>query len=354
MKNIGIVLAGGIGRRFGGDRPKQYFEICGTEMIAYSIELFRAAKTIDDFVVVLNEEEFGARRIERQYGVRAVCGGDTRNQSFKNALDYVAANFPDCEKVVENNAACPLTRPETIDEFIRLLDEYDYVQTTMKITDALGSYKDRSVNRDDYFLIQAPDAYRFREIYDCFDPRHPNGHPAVQLPQSAKGYNFFSSGPVLKVTNPDDIALAEFYMTRVGGRKTAITFGVFDLLHYGHFELFRRIKDLVGGEGRVYVMLQSDEWVSKFKDVKLVYDYQTRKKMIETLRTVDKVIPYDAVGVDAVKDVDFDVLVVGPEHTNERFQRLFKWCAENGKEVVSLPRTSGVSTTLLKEMIREL
>ena len=217
MKNIGIVLAGGIGRRFGGDRPKQYFEICGKEMIAYSIELFRAAKTIDDFVVVLNEEEFGAGRIERQYGVRAVCGGDTRNQSFKNALDYVAANFPDCEKVVENNAACPLTRPETIDEFIRLLDEYDYVQTTMKITDALGSYKDRSVNRDDYFLIQAPDAYRFREIYDCFDPRHPNGHPAVQLPQSAKGYNFFSPGPVLKVTNPDDIALAEFYISRVMG-----------------------------------------------------------------------------------------------------------------------------------------
>ena len=44
MKNIGIVLAGGIGRRFGGDKPKQYFEICGKEMIAYSIELFRAAK----------------------------------------------------------------------------------------------------------------------------------------------------------------------------------------------------------------------------------------------------------------------------------------------------------------------
>ena len=43
MKNIGIVLAGGIGRRFGGDKPKQYFEICGKEMIAYSIELFREA-----------------------------------------------------------------------------------------------------------------------------------------------------------------------------------------------------------------------------------------------------------------------------------------------------------------------
>ena len=50
-KNIGIVLAGGIGQRFGGGRPKQYFPILGKEMIAYSIELFRAARTIDDFVV---------------------------------------------------------------------------------------------------------------------------------------------------------------------------------------------------------------------------------------------------------------------------------------------------------------
>lgn len=136
--------------------------------------------------------------------------------------------------------------------------------------------------------------------------------------------------------------------------KTAITFGVFDLLHYGHFELFRRIRDLVGCDGKVYVMLQTDEWVSKFKNVNLVYDFATRQKMIETLRTVDKAIPYDIVGVDAVKNVDFDILVVGPEHTNERFQRLFKWCAENGKEVVTLPRTNGVSTTRLKEIIREL
>lgn len=40
--------------------------------------------------------------------------------------------------------------------------------------------------------------------------------------------------------------------------KTAITFGVFDLLHFGHFELFRRIRELVGERGKVYVMLQID------------------------------------------------------------------------------------------------
>lgn len=137
--------------------------------------------------------------------------------------------------------------------------------------------------------------------------------------------------------------------------KTAITFGVFDLLHFGHFELFRRIRELVGPTGKVYVMLQIDEMIAKYKPgCKSVYDFTTRQKMIETLRTVDKAIPYDVVGVEAVKDIGFNVLVVGPEHTNERFQRLFKWCAENGKDVVTLPRTEGISTTRLKEIIKDL
>ena len=137
--------------------------------------------------------------------------------------------------------------------------------------------------------------------------------------------------------------------------KTAITFGVFDLLHFGHFELFRRIRELVGPTGKVYVLLQIDEMVERYKPgYKNVYDFATRQKMIETLRSVDKAIPYDVVGVEAVKDLDFNLLVVGPEHTNERFQELFKWCAENGKEVVMLPRTQGISTTRLKEIIRDL
>ena len=211
-KSIGIVLAGGIGQRFGGDKPKQYFKIKGKEMIAYSIELFRNAKSIDDFVVVLNPEEFENGRIAREYGVRVVKGGATRNWSFKNALDYIAREFPDCEKIIENNAACPLTKPETIDEYIAKLDEYDWVQTTLKITDALGSYKDRTVDREDYFLIQAPDAYRFKLLYSCFDADHPNGHPAAQLPEGARGHNAFLPGRVFKVTHPDDIKMVELMM----------------------------------------------------------------------------------------------------------------------------------------------
>ena len=213
-KAIGIVLAGGIGSRFKGDKPKQYYLINGKEMIWYSIDAFKNAASIDDFIVVVDEEEFKCGRLSSEYGVKTVLGGKTRNHSLKNAMDYILENYPDCGKIIENNAACPLTTPEIIDRYIELLDEYDYVQTTFKITDALGCYSGATVDREDYFLIQAPDAYRFKLLYESFDPENPNGHPAVQLPKTARGYNYFDYGTNFKVTYPEDIQIAEMLINR--------------------------------------------------------------------------------------------------------------------------------------------
>jgi 2-C-methyl-D-erythritol 4-phosphate cytidylyltransferase len=139
---IGMILAGGIGVRFCGTKPKQYYLINDKEMIWYSIEAFRNSKLVDDFIVILDKEEYLNGRIAKEYGVKTVLGGSTRNHSFKNGLDYIKKNYPDCEKIIENNAACPLTTTEIIDKYIKFLDDYDYVQTTFKIRDALGCYKD--------------------------------------------------------------------------------------------------------------------------------------------------------------------------------------------------------------------
>ena len=129
--------------------------------------------------------------------------------------------------------------------------------------------------------------------------------------------------------------------------KKAITFGVFDLLHYGHFELFRHIRDLVGDDGEVIVMLQKDEWVTKFKDVKLVYNFDQRKQMIETLRTVSKVLPYTQVD-ETIKTVDFDVAVFGPDQNHVGFQRAVAWTESQGKIVYRMSRTDGISSSQLR------
>lgn len=212
MKNIGFILSGGTGTRFGGEKPKQYYTLMGHEVIWYSIEAFKSAKLLDDFFVVVGEQEKKTGYLEERYGVKTVLGGNTRNQSFKNALDYIKSHYPDCEKIIENNAACPMITPQIIDDFMTCLDKYDYVNTAYPITDALGSYTNRVANREDFYLIQAPDAYHFDPIYTHFDPESPLGHPAHQLPMEYTEYRYFDYPHNIKITYPGDIEIAEIYL----------------------------------------------------------------------------------------------------------------------------------------------
>lgn len=217
--SIGIILAGGIGSRFGADCPKQYCKIFDKEMIWYTIDAFRRSKRLDDFIIVLDENEMKKGRIAETYAAKTVQGGSSRNESFKNALDYIAKNYPDCEKIIENNAACPMITPELIDEFLDLLDEYDFVNTAYKITDALGAYNGRIANREDFYLIQAPDAYRFPLLYKHFDEKSELCHPAHQLPLEAREYRYFDYIDNYKVTYPNDIKIVEFLMTERENKK---------------------------------------------------------------------------------------------------------------------------------------
>ena len=129
--------------------------------------------------------------------------------------------------------------------------------------------------------------------------------------------------------------------------RKVLTVGVYDLLHWGHFELFRRAKELAGPEGKLVVAVQKDEWVTKFKDVKLVYDWSVRAKMISALRYVDEVVSYTSID-ESIKEIDFTVFVTGQDQNHAGFQSAQKWCKEHGREVVMLPRTEGVSSSMLR------
>lgn len=130
---------------------------------------------------------------------------------------------------------------------------------------------------------------------------------------------------------------------------TVLTVGVFDLLHWGHFELFRRAKELAGEGGKLTVAVQEDAIVTKYKpEAKLVYDWHKRVKMIGALRYVDKVVPYTDID-ESIKCIDFDVFAIGGDQTHAGFQRAVKWCEENGKRVVRLGRTGGISSSEIRK-----
>lgn len=130
--------------------------------------------------------------------------------------------------------------------------------------------------------------------------------------------------------------------------KKVLTVGVYDLLHKGHVELYRRAKGL--GDYLI-VAAQDSDYILKYKpNAKVLNSTDDRKYMIKSIRYVDEVITYTDVE-EIVKNVDFDVFVTGSDQCHAGFQRAISWCEEHGKEHVVLARTDGVSSSELKAKI---
>jgi len=124
--------------------------------------------------------------------------------------------------------------------------------------------------------------------------------------------------------------------------KRVLTYGTFDLLHYGHINLLKRAKEL--GDYLV-VALSTDEF-NAGKGKTAYHSYETRKKMLEAIRYVDLVIPENTweQKLDDVKEYHIDVVVMGSDWADsDKFDYLKDYC-----ELVFLDRTPGVSTSQIK------
>ena len=131
--------------------------------------------------------------------------------------------------------------------------------------------------------------------------------------------------------------------------KTVLTFGVYDMLHIGHILLFKRAKEL--GD-RLIVAVQDGDYILKYKPgTKMIYTTEERLYMVSTIKYVDEVIVYKDVDED-IKSVDFDIFAKGPDQLHAGFQRAVSWCESKGKQVVTIPRTEGISSSLLREYSR--
>jgi glycerol-3-phosphate cytidylyltransferase len=125
--------------------------------------------------------------------------------------------------------------------------------------------------------------------------------------------------------------------------KKVLTYGTFDLLHYGHINILKRAKAL--GDYLV-VAISSDEF-NATKGKKSAMDFETRKALVESIRSVDEVIREDDWDqkIRDVKDNNIDVFVMGDDWEG-KFDFLKEYC-----EVVYMPRTKSISTTLLKSVL---
>lgn len=133
--------------------------------------------------------------------------------------------------------------------------------------------------------------------------------------------------------------------------RKVITVGVFDYFHLGHLRVFENAKKL--GEYLI-VAVQDGDCILKTKpDANILYTTEQRVDLVKALRVVDEVIIYEDVDT-ILPEIDFDVFAIGGDQTHDGFKRAVRWCEENGKEVIRLPRTPGICSSQIKDQIEFL
>lgn len=126
--------------------------------------------------------------------------------------------------------------------------------------------------------------------------------------------------------------------------RRIITYGTFDLLHYGHIRLLQRCKE----QGDYLVVALSTDEFNAGKGKKSYFSYDDRKRMLEAIRYVDLVIPEETweQKPDDVQRYHIDVFVMGDDWEG-KFDELEEHC-----EVIYLPRTPEISTTQIKSDLK--
>lgn len=122
--------------------------------------------------------------------------------------------------------------------------------------------------------------------------------------------------------------------------KRIITYGTFDLLHYGHINLLKRAKEL----GDYLIVAVSTNEFNELKGKTCYFSYEERKKLVEAIRYVDLVIPENSWDqkIDDIQEYRVDTFVIGDDWEG-KFDFLKDYC-----EVVYLSRTPEISTTKIK------
>lgn len=217
--NVALILAGGSGNRFGGEVPKQYLTVCGRMIVEYVIEAAVQAKTVDRVVVAATPPYTYLQDAQKQCGFALTPAGETRNGTIRLGLDYIRSHW-DCEKLVVIDSARPLTTSGLIDLLMDKLDQYDAAIQARRINDSLGRYGQRDVNRQEYYIVQTPEAFRF-DVF-CRHFREEDNATCLlnHLPPNPNAFLYFDFINNLKMTYPDDLDFLTYMLSRckdVGG-----------------------------------------------------------------------------------------------------------------------------------------
>jgi len=223
-KNVGVILAGGKGERFGTVPPKQFVFIGEKMIIEYTIENLERAKKVDEIYITINPryKELGYKLAEKyKHITKIIEGGRNRTESIYNSSLEIDE---DVKKVVFIDAVRPFVPPHIFDEFMSLLDKYKVVKFCSRIVDYLAftgnsEFVKRIDNRNKWRLCKAPVGYQseiLRKISEV--PREEvlkfesDLELVLSKVPSIKIYAYESSEFNFKITYKEDLQLAKLLL----------------------------------------------------------------------------------------------------------------------------------------------
>ncbi len=194
MRNIAIILAGGVGKRMGLPTPKQFVVHDGRELIEYPIETFNSHPDIDEVAVVVHPDWRGHMQdiVSRNHWdklTKIIDGGSERYMSSLNAI-MAYIDYPDDTNMLFHDAARPMVSAAIIDRVAEALKNHEAVGVAVPSTDtvwevhtditgdSLGRFVSRIPERRFMWRAQTPQAFRLPLIRDAYQR-------ALQDPQFA-------------------------------------------------------------------------------------------------------------------------------------------------------------------------
>jgi len=220
-----LIPAAGRGTRYGGAVLKQYLPVCGKAVLAHAIRAFQFHPMISGITVILAEDDqwFESAVGQLTAAVETVIGGNTRAQSVRNGLQFVADNYPETDWVLVHDAARPCLSPGSLDRLLEQgLQSEDGAILAMPVGDTLKSAGEdqeitATVDRSGLWAAQTPQLFPVVALSDAIDAAQRDGREltdeasAMEL-AGARPKLVMGSAANIKITHPSDLAIAEAWL----------------------------------------------------------------------------------------------------------------------------------------------
>ncbi len=178
----GVILAGGIGSRMGGDKPKQYLSVKGKPIIIYTIEKFFSVPEFEKIIVLCPKKwvEHTKNLIEKHIApaadrIAVIEGGETRNETIMNAIKFIEAegNLDDNTIIVTHDSVRPFVTHRIITENIAAAKEYGACDTVVPATDTIVEARDNKTityipDRSKMYQGQTPQSFNAMKLKNMY------------------------------------------------------------------------------------------------------------------------------------------------------------------------------------------